>query len=264
MMARPKWLVPKGSNTQASAFTSEPGEKIYYTPGLKPEQARVEPIPEYVHQTIEHTLRDMEDLSAQREVSQARVPGGVRSGVAIAQLPGAGRFDPHPGDHECEAQPRRGGHHGARAHEPERRVLAHGEGYGQEQRDRDVDLHRPGHGRGEQLEDRGHLLRRRGTDGLGAAAVQGVAHRLHPRPRSLRRVQHRGPEGEAPGPRDAAAWCSEEPGIAEATLDRDAVYRENMALDQGMLLQINNWDNDEEHISGHRRRQKEADFMRLE
>lgn len=86
LMARPKILSPKGSTTMQGSFTSEPGEVIEYTPGLKPEPWTPPPIPEYVFKLLEYDLKDMEDISAVHEVTQARAPSGVRTGVAIAQL----------------------------------------------------------------------------------------------------------------------------------------------------------------------------------
>ena len=86
MMARPKWLVPKGSGIAESALTSEPGEIILHTPGMAPEAWTPPPMPEYVIRHMEYCLKDLEDVSAIHEVTQARAPSGVRSGVAIAQL----------------------------------------------------------------------------------------------------------------------------------------------------------------------------------
>ena len=86
LMSKPKWLVPRGSGIQATALTSEPGEVVEYTPGFKPEAWSPPPMPDYVRQLLEYALKDIEDSSAQHEVTNARAPSRVRSGVAIATL----------------------------------------------------------------------------------------------------------------------------------------------------------------------------------
>lgn len=86
LMSKPKWLVVKGSGVAESACTSEPGEVIQYLLGMKPEAWTPPPVPDYVMRLLEYALKDLEDASAIHEVTQARAPSGVRSGVAIAQL----------------------------------------------------------------------------------------------------------------------------------------------------------------------------------
>lgn len=86
LFAKPKVLAPKGHGMTALTFTSEPGEIVEHNPGLKPEPWTPPPIPDYVHKQIEYDLKDLEDISHVHEVTQARAPSGVRSGVAIAQL----------------------------------------------------------------------------------------------------------------------------------------------------------------------------------
>jgi hypothetical protein len=86
LMSKPKWMVPKGSGISDSALTSEPGELVFHTPGLVPTPVVPPPMPADIYKGMEYTLKDMEDNSAQHEVTQARAPSGVRSGVAIAQL----------------------------------------------------------------------------------------------------------------------------------------------------------------------------------
>jgi hypothetical protein len=86
LMARPKWFVPKGPLLNNNALTSEPGEVIQHLPGFKPEAWTPPEIPSYALKLLEYDLKDIEDTAAHHEVSQARAPSGVRSGVAIAQL----------------------------------------------------------------------------------------------------------------------------------------------------------------------------------
>jgi hypothetical protein len=86
-MSRPKWLVPKGANIGDMSLTSEPGEVVEYTPGLKPEAWVPPPLPPYVMRSIEANRQDMQDITQIHDVTQGKAPGqGVRSGVAIAAL----------------------------------------------------------------------------------------------------------------------------------------------------------------------------------
>ena len=86
MMSKPKWLIPIGSGISKDELTSEPGERVEYNGPAKPESWVPPPVPDYVHKLLEYALKDMEDISSIHEVTQARAPSGVRSGVAIAQL----------------------------------------------------------------------------------------------------------------------------------------------------------------------------------
>ena len=86
VIGRPKWLNPKNSGVMATAFDNNPGEVIEYQYGAKPEMVSPPNMPEYPLRLLEYALKDMEDVSSIHEVTQARAPSGVRSGVAIAQL----------------------------------------------------------------------------------------------------------------------------------------------------------------------------------
>jgi hypothetical protein len=86
MMSRPKYLNPEGSGVLERNFTSEPGEVIEYVPGLKPELMPPAQIPAYVMENVRQFLQDINDVTGIHEVSQGQVPGGVRAGIAIAQL----------------------------------------------------------------------------------------------------------------------------------------------------------------------------------
>lgn len=87
LMAKPKWAVPIGSGIKKTHLTSEPGEIVYYNPGVnKPEQMVPASLPAYVIREPENTKRDMQDVSGIHEVSKAQVPSGVRSGLAIQYL----------------------------------------------------------------------------------------------------------------------------------------------------------------------------------
>jgi hypothetical protein len=86
LMSKPKWFVIKGSGVPDTSLTSEPGEVVPHLLGMRPEAWTPPPVPDYVMRLLEYALKDLEDASAIHEVTQARAPSGVRSGVAIAQL----------------------------------------------------------------------------------------------------------------------------------------------------------------------------------
>ncbi len=88
VMARLKYLAPRGANIAANAFTDQHGEVVEYNAvgGQKPEQMRPAPLPAYTQYYREGVLRNMDDISGQHEVSKAKTPAGVKAGIAIAFL----------------------------------------------------------------------------------------------------------------------------------------------------------------------------------
>lgn len=87
LMAKPKWGVPIGSGIKKTHLTSEPGEIVYYNPGVpEPKPLAMASLPAYVLREPDVTRRDMQDVSGIHEVSKAQTPAGVRSGVAIRYL----------------------------------------------------------------------------------------------------------------------------------------------------------------------------------
>lgn len=87
LMAKPKWAVPIGSGIKKTHLTSEPGEVVYYNPGVPmPQQMQPASLPSYILREPDITRRDMQDVSGIHEVSKAQVPTGVRSGLAIQFL----------------------------------------------------------------------------------------------------------------------------------------------------------------------------------
>ena len=87
LMAKPKWAVPIGSGIKKTHLTSEPGEVVYYNPGVPaPQQLVPASLPAYILREPEITRRDFQDVSGLHEVSKAQVPTGVRSGLAIQFL----------------------------------------------------------------------------------------------------------------------------------------------------------------------------------
>lgn len=87
LMAKGKWLIPIGCKVSRTAFTSEPGEKIYFDSRFgKPEQADIKPLPNFVWQNILQIRAEINDIFGIHDVSQAKVPSGIRSGLAISYL----------------------------------------------------------------------------------------------------------------------------------------------------------------------------------
>jgi hypothetical protein len=85
-MAKPQLLAPKGS-VDASKITTEPGQIIYYRPGMAPPQPLpLQPLPAYVSQDLDRSLMDIEDITGQHQVSRGGVPPGVTAATAISYL----------------------------------------------------------------------------------------------------------------------------------------------------------------------------------
>jgi len=87
LMVKGKYLIPIGCNISRNAFTTEPGEKIYYNAaGGTPTIMQFQPLPEFVFTNITALSREMDDVFGIHEVSQAKPPGAIRSGIAIQFL----------------------------------------------------------------------------------------------------------------------------------------------------------------------------------
>lgn len=85
-MAKPQLIAPKGS-VEARKITSEPGLLIEYKPGFQPPQPLpLQPIPNYVLEEQNRIIMDMEDISAQHQISKGSVPPGVSAATAISYL----------------------------------------------------------------------------------------------------------------------------------------------------------------------------------
>ena len=69
LMSKPKWAVPIGSGIKKTHLTSEPGEIVYYNPGVPaPQQLLPASLPAYILREPEITKRDMQDVSGIHEV----------------------------------------------------------------------------------------------------------------------------------------------------------------------------------------------------
>lgn len=90
LMGRPKVAIPHLCGVNKRAFTSEPGEKVYFNSGpngekpffMQPPRTH----PQQFKELMDRSYRDTMDVSAQHEVSQGRIPPGVTAGVAIDLL----------------------------------------------------------------------------------------------------------------------------------------------------------------------------------
>lgn len=85
-MSKPQLLAARGS-VDASKITTEPGLVIFYTPGFTPPvPLQLQNLPSYVFEDMQQTLRDMDDVSSQHEVTKGGVPPGVTAATAISYL----------------------------------------------------------------------------------------------------------------------------------------------------------------------------------
>lgn len=86
LMAKPKWLIPRGS--METAPTTAPGEILEYSPvaGLKPEMVQPPEVPSSYYRELEQLRAEIYELTGQHEVSRAINPAGARSGLMVAYL----------------------------------------------------------------------------------------------------------------------------------------------------------------------------------
>ena len=85
-MAKPQLIAARGS-VDPNKITSEPGLIIFYTPGFTPPSPiPLTPLPSYVMEEVDRIQRDMDDVSSQHEVSKGRTPPGVEAATAISYL----------------------------------------------------------------------------------------------------------------------------------------------------------------------------------
>lgn len=87
LMSFGKWVAPRGHGIPKTGFTSEPGEVLEYNPALPaPTMVVPPPLPAYVNESVIMTDQEMQDIAAQQDVTEAKAPSSVRSGVAISLL----------------------------------------------------------------------------------------------------------------------------------------------------------------------------------
>lgn len=82
-MAKPQLSAPMGS-IDASKMTSEPGQIVFYKPGLAPPTPiPLQGLPSYVLEELNNLIGDMEDISSQHAVSRGQTAQGVTAATAI-------------------------------------------------------------------------------------------------------------------------------------------------------------------------------------
>lgn len=85
-MAKPQLLAPRGSINPAQ-ITTEPGLVIQYKLGFPPPTPlTLMELPAYVREELDRIQADMDEISAQHEVSKGDVPSGVTAATAISYL----------------------------------------------------------------------------------------------------------------------------------------------------------------------------------
>lgn len=81
----PRWMAPRGS--ELGVTRSDTDDIWEYNPfGGRPEMVQPPAMPQIHLESSQGAIYDMQTISAQSEASQAQVPTGVRSGVAIRAL----------------------------------------------------------------------------------------------------------------------------------------------------------------------------------
>ena len=84
--AKPQLLAAVGS-VDASKITTEPGQVIFYRPGMAPPQPlQMQSPPPYVLEELDRIRTDIEDITAQHQVSKGSAPPGVTAATAISYL----------------------------------------------------------------------------------------------------------------------------------------------------------------------------------
>lgn len=81
-----KLKAPKGHGMNAEAYDDTGTEIIEYNQGFEPQQMNPASLPSHVINMLDVYNKDFEDVSGMHEVSNARAPAGVKSGVAIDAL----------------------------------------------------------------------------------------------------------------------------------------------------------------------------------
>jgi hypothetical protein len=96
LMAKGKWLAPRGSGIKEGDITNAPGEVIQFNPGFEPKQAVIASLPNSVVEERSRIFSDFEMVSSQHRVSYGKAPPGVSAGVAFLQLQEADDTDLGP------------------------------------------------------------------------------------------------------------------------------------------------------------------------
>lgn len=85
-MAKPQMTAVEGS-IDVSKITTQPGQVILYKPGFNaPQPLPMQGLPSYAVDELGRILADIEDITAQHQVSKGNVPPGVTAATAISYL----------------------------------------------------------------------------------------------------------------------------------------------------------------------------------
>lgn len=85
-MGNPQLLAAQNSIVPGK-MTNEPGAIILYRPGLPaPQPMPLAQLPQYVLDQEDRSIRDLEDISGQHDVSKGQAPAGVTAGTALQYL----------------------------------------------------------------------------------------------------------------------------------------------------------------------------------
>ena len=86
LMAKPRLLAARGS-INPKQINSQPGQIILYTAGFNPPTPLpMDNLPPYVIQELQQLYSDMDDISAQHEISRGGAPSQVTAATAISYL----------------------------------------------------------------------------------------------------------------------------------------------------------------------------------
>lgn len=96
LMAKGKWLVPRGSGIRQGMISNAPGEVIQFNPGFQPEQAKIVPLPQTILDERQRIYGDFEIVGGIHGISMGKAPPGVSAGVAFLQLQEADDTDLNP------------------------------------------------------------------------------------------------------------------------------------------------------------------------
>lgn len=86
MISRPKYQVSRSAGLHPDALTSAPGEIVFVNGTLFVQRLDPPTMPEYVFAAAAKFEQDIDNIGSRHDVSQGKVPSGVRSGAAIAYL----------------------------------------------------------------------------------------------------------------------------------------------------------------------------------
>jgi hypothetical protein len=85
-VGRNKIIAPKTANIDEEEIANIHGQFLQYNGVLPPNIIPAQPLPQQTEREIERNSQDMDTISGSHEVSRAKVPSGVKSGIAINYL----------------------------------------------------------------------------------------------------------------------------------------------------------------------------------